>query len=134
MLAEVVAREIRAAGLRLAAEFMGANNRLAGESAGKGKLKIGDQVFEGIARGETASGATAIGVIRLERVRIADVAGPNRVKLELNTQMYLGERFELVFTLGKTPIRAYAERGLSPGTHFVEFPREALWIFPQAAS
>jgi iron(III) transport system ATP-binding protein len=117
-----------------AAEFMGANNRLTGESAGKGKLKIGDQILEGVARGEAMHGVPAIGVIRLERVRVADAAGPNRLKLELKTQMYLGERFELVFGLGKSLIRAYAERELSAGNHFVEFPRETLWLFPQTAS
>jgi iron(III) transport system ATP-binding protein len=117
-----------------AAEFMGSNNRLAGESAGKGKLKIGDQILEGVARGEVMQGVPAIGVIRLERVRVADAAGPNRLKLELKTQMYLGERFELVFGLGKSLIRAYAGRELSAGNHFVEFPRETLWLFPQTAS
>jgi iron(III) transport system ATP-binding protein len=117
-----------------AAEFMGSNNRLTGESAGKGKLKIGDQILEGVARGEVMQGAPAIGVIRLERVRVADAAGPNRFKLELKTQMYLGERFELVFGLGKSLIRAYAERELPAGNHFVEFPRETLWLFPQTAS
>jgi hypothetical protein len=48
--------------------------------------------------------------------------------------MYLGERFELVFGLGKSLIRAYAERELPAGNHFVEFPRETLWLFPQTAS
>jgi iron(III) transport system ATP-binding protein len=117
-----------------AAEFMGSNNRLTGESAGKGKLKIGDQILEGVARGEVMQGVPAIGVIRLERVRVADAAGPNRLKLELKTQLYLGERFELVFGLGKSLIRAYAERELPAGNHFVEFPRETLWLFPQTAS
>jgi iron(III) transport system ATP-binding protein len=116
-----------------AAEFMGANNRLGGESAGAGKLKIGDQILEGVARGETAAGIPAVGVIRLERVRVADAAGPNRVKLELKTQMYLGERFELLFAFGKGLIRAYAEREIGPGTHFIEFPPGALWIFPAPA-
>ncbi len=113
-----------------AAEFMGSNNRLAGESAGAGKLKIGDQIIEGAARGEIAPGAPAVGVIRLERVRVSDTPGPNRMKLELKTQMYLGERYELVFALGKSLVRAYAERGLAEGAHYVEFPRDAFWIFP----
>jgi iron(III) transport system ATP-binding protein len=116
-----------------AAEFMGSNNRLAGESAGTGKLKVGGQIIEGAARGNVAPGALAVGVIRLERVRVADAAGPNRVKLELKTQMYLGERFELVFALGKSLVRAYAERELAEGAHYVEFPRDAFWIFPAAS-
>jgi iron(III) transport system ATP-binding protein len=116
-----------------AAEFMGNNNRLAGESAGAGKLKVGDQIIEGAARGNVATGTPAVGVIRLERVCVADAAGPNRVKLELKTQMYLGERFELVFGLGKSLVRAYAERELAEGAHYVEFPPDAFWIFPAAS-
>ncbi len=115
-----------------AAEFMGSNNRLAGTSAGAGRLKIGDAILEGVARGEVSAGAPAIGVIRLERVRVADAAGPNRIKMELKTQMYLGERFELVFAQGALTVRAYAERELAMGAHYVEFPKDALWIFPQS--
>jgi iron(III) transport system ATP-binding protein len=114
-----------------AAEFMGSNNRLAGTSAGSGKLKIGDAVLEGVARGEAPSGAPAVGIVRLERVRVADAAGPNRIRMDLKTQMYLGERFELVFALDKMLVRAYADRELSSGSHYVEFPKDALWIFPQ---
>jgi iron(III) transport system ATP-binding protein len=114
-----------------AAEFMGSNNRLVGVSAGSGKLKVGDAILEGVARGEVAAGAPAVGVIRLERMRVAEAAGPNRIRMELKTQMYLGERFELVFALDKMLVRAYAEREISPGAHYVEFPKDALWIFPQ---
>ena len=116
-----------------AAEFMGSNNRLTGTSAGAGKLKIGEEIIEGMARGEIAPGAPATGVIRLEKVKIADGPGPNRLKMELKTQMYLGERFELVFAREKLLVRAYAEKKLADGVHYVEFPRAALWIFPQAA-
>jgi iron(III) transport system ATP-binding protein len=114
-----------------AAEFMGNNNRLAGTGAGDGKLKIGDSTLEGTAHGEAAAGAPAVGVIRLERVKVSDTPGPNRVEMELKTQMFLGERFELVFALGKQLVRAYAERELASGAHYVEFPKDALWVFPQ---
>ena len=70
-------------------------------------------------------------MIRLERVKVADTLGPNRIKMELKTQMYLGERFELVFALEKLLIRAYSEEERAPGAHYVEFPKDALWIFPQ---
>jgi iron(III) transport system ATP-binding protein len=115
-----------------AAEFMGSNNRLTGTSAGAGKLKIGKEVIEGMARGGIAAGGPATGVIRLEKVKIADGPGSNRLKMELKTQMYLGERFELVFAREKLLVRAYAEKKLADGAHYVEFPRDALWIFPQA--
>lgn len=116
-----------------AAEFMGNNNRLAGTitgvNGGAAKLKIGDAVIEGIAYTDAAEGSPATGIVRLERVRLSDSAGPNRVKMELKTQMYLGERFELVFSLDKFLVRAYADREITPGTHYVEFPKDAVWIF-----
>lgn len=118
-----------------AAEFMGSNNRLAGPVAGvtggTAKLKVGNEVIEGVACVNMQPGSPAAGIIRLERVRVSEAAGPNRVKMELKTQMYLGERFELVFVLDGFFIRAYADRELAPGAHYVEFPREAVWIFPQ---
>jgi iron(III) transport system ATP-binding protein len=114
-----------------AAEFMGSNNRLTGISAGAGKLKIGGEIIEGAAHGKIEPNAPATGVIRLERMRVAESPGPNRLKMELKTQMYLGERFELVFAREKLLVRAYAEKKLTEGAHYVEFPRDALWIFPQ---
>ena len=115
-----------------AAEFMGSNNRLTGISAGAGKLKIGGEIIEGAAHGKIEPNAPATGVIRLERMRVAESPGPNRLKMELKTQMYLGERFELVFAREKLLVRAYAEKKLTEGAHYVEFPRDALWIFPLA--
>jgi len=112
-----------------AAEFMGSNNRLTGISAGAGKLKIGGEIIEGAAHGKIEPNAPATGVIRLERMRVAESPGPNRLKMELKTQMYLGERFELVFAREKLLVRAYAEKKLTEGAHYVEFPRDALWIF-----
>ena len=112
-----------------AAEFMGSNNRLTGISAGAGKLKIGGEIIEGAAHGKIEPNAPTTGVIRLERMRVAESPGPNRLKMELKTQMYLGERFELVFAREKLLVRAYAEKKLTEGAHYVEFPRDALWIF-----
>jgi iron(III) transport system ATP-binding protein len=68
-------------------------------------------------------------VIRLERVRIADGPGPNRIPMTLRTQMYLGERWELVFSRGDLSVRVYAPAPLPEGEHQVEFPADALWVF-----
>jgi iron(III) transport system ATP-binding protein len=62
-------------------------------------------------------------------MRLSDAAGPNRIKMELKTQMYLGERFELVFGLDKFLVRAYSNAEIAPGSHYVEFPKDAVWIF-----
>lgn len=119
-----------------AAEFMGSNNRLEGTlngvDAGRAKLQIGSDEIEGTLRAAAAAGSDAAGIVRIERVRVAAAAGPNRIRMELKTQMYLGERFELVFAHGERLVRAYAAAALAPGAHYVEFPPEDVWLFPRS--
>ncbi|HVY57116.1 MAG TPA: ABC transporter ATP-binding protein, partial [Xanthobacteraceae bacterium] len=116
-----------------AAEFMGSNNRLDGtlvESSGKrAVLEVEGIRLDGVARTGTPAGGNATGIIRLERVRLAEGPGPNRVPMTLQTQMYLGERWELVLTRGKLSVRAYSLAPVSSGEHQVEFSPEALWVF-----
>jgi iron(III) transport system ATP-binding protein len=115
------------------AEFMGSNNRLDGvlieRSGPRATIEVGGQRLEGLVRSNAAPGGKITAVIRLERMRVADTAGPNRLQMELKTPMYLGERWELVFARDGTTVRAYADAPRSPGQHFVEFPPEALWVF-----
>jgi iron(III) transport system ATP-binding protein len=116
-----------------AAEFMGTNNRLDGTlkeaSGARAVIEIADQPFAGRARTNAPPGAKATGIIRLERVRIADAPGPNRLQMELKAPMYLGERWELVFARDSLTVRSYAATPRAPGEHFVEFPSDALWVF-----
>ncbi len=116
-----------------AAEFMGSNNRLPGRLAAstgtRAVLEVEGCRLEGVARTRASIGSDATGIIRLERVRLADGPGPNRVPMTLQTQMYLGERWELVLARGKLGVRAYALAPVSPGEHQVEFSPEALWVF-----
>src|SRR5258708_6354454 len=109
-----------------AAECMGSNNRL----PGKLKEKFGERAalmvegirLDGMLRCATTIGGDAIGVIRLERVRIADGPGPNRIPMTLQTQMYLGERWELVFSRGALSGRVHAPAPLPAGQHQVALP------------
>ena len=116
-----------------AAEFMGSNNRLDGillDGAGaRATLDLFGERMSGLGRTSAAKGSKATGIIRIERVRCASGAGPNRLKMQLKTPMYLGERWELVFARDNLTVRAYASAPLEPGEHYVEFPPEALWIF-----
>jgi iron(III) transport system ATP-binding protein len=68
-------------------------------------------------------------VIRLERVRVAEGPGDNRIEPELKTSMFLGDRWEHVFNLGTTMLRAHGPRALAPGKHWVEIPRDDFWVF-----
>jgi len=116
-----------------AAEFMGSNNALAGTLAsiwdGRAILEVAGHRLEGQARTGAASGKPVTGIIRLEQVRIAGAPGANRIPMALKTQMYLGERWELVLARGGLTVRAFATRPLAEGEHQVEFPAEALWVF-----
>jgi len=116
-----------------AAEFMGSNNRLDGKLVekknGSATLEVLGERLTGVARSKGAVGDKAVGIIRLERMRCAEAPGPNRLPMQLEAPMYLGERWELLFANGDTTVRAYANAPLAPGRHYVEFPPEALWVF-----
>jgi iron(III) transport system ATP-binding protein len=115
------------------AEFMGSNNRVEGvlvkKSGGRATIDVFGQPLDGIARTDAGTGEKAHGVIRLERVRIEETPGANRIAMTLATQMYLGERWEMVFTRDNLSVRTYTSAPLSPGTYHIEFPADALWIF-----
>ncbi len=116
-----------------AAEFMGSNNRLEGKlvarANGRATLEVLGERLTGVARTKAAVGDKAVGIIRLERMRCMREPGPNRVAMQLEAPMYLGERWELLFARGETTVRAYAPAPLPPGEHYVEFPEDALWVF-----
>jgi iron(III) transport system ATP-binding protein len=116
-----------------AADFMGSNNRLVGQVAdvetGRALLQGEGWKLWGRARSSVRSGERGTGMIRLERVRLADGPGDNRVAPELTTSMFLGDRWEHVFHLGPTMLRAHGGRALERGRHWLELPRDDLWVF-----
>jgi iron(III) transport system ATP-binding protein len=117
-----------------AAEFMGSNNALKGTLAAKSDdratIEVAGHRLDGMARSAApALGQPATGVIRLEQVKVANGGGQNRIPMTLKTQMYLGERWELVFAHDTLLVRAFATAPLAEGEHQVEFPAQALWVF-----
>jgi len=116
-----------------AAEFLGSNNALAGtlaaKSNGRATLEVAGHKLEGAARTRASQGEPVTGIIRLEQVRVSDTPGANRIPMVLKTQMYLGERWELVLTRENLSVRAFATAPLAEGQHQVEFPARALWVF-----
>ena len=116
-----------------AADFMGSNNRIAGKLAevrdGMALLAGEGWRLWGEHKGAGGSGAEATGMVRLESVRVVPEAGENRVRLPLVTSMYLGDRWEHLFHLGDMRLRAYGTAPLAAGEHWLEIPRERLWIF-----
>jgi iron(III) transport system ATP-binding protein len=117
------------------AEFMGSNNHLPGRVAqlvdGRAMLEGESWRLWGMARGNLKPGDPATGIIRLERTQIANGAAENRIRTELVTGMFLGDRRENLFKLGSLRLRCY---GATPSTGecWLELPRDALWVFPGA--
>jgi iron(III) transport system ATP-binding protein len=115
------------------ADFMGSNNAIPGKVAEvrerDARLAGDGWSLWGETRGSVQVGAAATGMIRLERVRMADGQGENRVRLPLVTSMYLGDRWEHLFHLGEMRLRAYGTVPLAQGDHWLEIPRSDLWVF-----
>ena len=118
------------------ADFMGNNNRLSGQISevrdGRAKISGEGWSFWGSLRGDAQPGRAATAMIRLERVRVADGPGDNHIALPLVTSMFLGDRWEYLFHPGHTRLRAYGERALAPGEHWLALPAEDVWVFPSA--
>ncbi len=116
-----------------AAEFMGSNNRIVGVLVNKPGLEVeidvGGYRLTGVGRTNATTSEPVTAVIRLERLRIVDAPGANRIPMNLTTQLYLGERWELVFTRDDIMVRTYSLARMKPGTYHVEFPAADLWVF-----
>jgi iron(III) transport system ATP-binding protein len=114
------------------ADFMGSNNRMPGKvtrmEGEKALLEGPGWQLWGRKRASTKSG-DGTGMIRLERVRIAEGPGENRVDPELTTSMFLGDKWEHIFHLGETTLRAHSATALAKGKHWIELPREHFWVF-----
>ena len=115
------------------ADFMGSNNRLPGRIA---EVRNGAALLEGpgfrlwgTAKKGAATGAEGIGMIRLERIRIAEGPGDNRLAADLSTSMYLGDKWEHLFHVGDARMRAYGAEPLAAGRHWLELPQQSFWVF-----
>jgi iron(III) transport system ATP-binding protein len=116
------------------AEFMGSNNRLAGRLAEvKGGLaRVEGDGFSlwGRARGALRAGEAATAVVRVERTRLAAAAGDDTIPAEVETALFLGERWEVVLRARGARLRAWVDEAPGPGPHHVRMPKEAVWVFP----
>jgi iron(III) transport system ATP-binding protein len=83
----------------------------------------------GAARGALKAGDAATGIIRLEGTRIADRAGDNRLRTEVGTGMFLGDRKEQLFRLGALRLRRCGNLPTGSSESFIELPPDDLWIF-----
>src|SRR5207247_485573 len=80
-------------------------------------------------QGNKEPGAPGTGLIRVERVRLADSGGENHLKMQLKSALYLGERWEYVLQFGELRLRVWGEEARAPGECWVAIPQEEFWIF-----
>ncbi|OZI62511.1 ABC transporter ATP-binding protein [Bordetella genomosp. 11] len=122
------------------AEFMGSNNRLNGRITeirdGQARLEGPGWALWGKAGAGVQAGQDAIGVIRVEQVRLGEDAQGNHLDMRLMTSMYLGDRWEYVFrppgeeSVSAMALRAYGQENRAPGAHRLSLPASQMWIFP----
>ena len=117
-----------------AAEFLGSNNVVSGviQEIRGDAARIGGQGWAlwGRLRGDVRPGQVATGVIRLEHTRIVDALDTDVVDAQLETALYLGERWDFVLCAGTLRFRVWSAGPARAGSYRVRFPPEALWIFP----
>jgi iron(III) transport system ATP-binding protein len=117
-----------------AAEFMGANNQfkasVVSRRDGAVALAVGPHRLAGTVRGDAREGAQGTAVIRVESIALTEHAGPNTLSAELETAVYLGGKWELIFKLGEARIRAFSPARVGAGHHLLHVPPEAIWFFP----
>ncbi len=115
------------------AEFMGNNNRFVGklaEVAGSRAQLAGEGwTLWGALSAQKRAGEAAVGVIRVERMRLVETAGANHLQMKLKSALYLGERWEYLFQLGDLRVRLWGEERLPEGDYWISIPEKSLWIF-----
>ncbi|MGE5216219.1 MAG: ABC transporter ATP-binding protein [Chloroflexota bacterium] len=118
---------------QFAAEFMGSNNRFEGKigevSDGRTRLEGDGWSLWGKLQGKKDRGAAGVGIIRVERLRLADAGGENHLKMQLKSSLYLGERWEYLLQLGALCLRVWGEEQRTPGEYWLAVPQQSLWIF-----
>ena len=115
------------------AEFMGNNNRLEGTLVenidSRAVIEVMGMRLEGVARSPAAKGSKATALIRPDKVTLGGGPGANRILMAIKAQMYLGERWEVLFAKDELMLRAYVTAPLKHELYHVELPAHALWIF-----
>lgn len=117
------------------ADFLGANNvatgRIQRDEAGA-RILGNNWALDGIVIG-SGDNTNGKAVIRVEQIAVHSAAGQNRIEMQLEACLYLGDRWEYRLTCGELEAKAFGPKFLHPGTVWAEIPRESVWLFPEAA-
>src|SRR5512132_1166363 len=95
------------------AEFIGSSNRFEGKIAevaeGRARLDGAGWSLWGQLRAAKKPGDAATGLIRVERMRLTDGVGENCLRMELQSALYLGERWEYLLHLNELRVRVWGD-------------------------
>jgi iron(III) transport system ATP-binding protein len=114
-----------------AATFLGANNVLAGDVAADGGTISGEGwALRGTPQGQARGPKPGTGVVRVERVAVRDAPGPDRLQMQVDGSVFLGDRWEHHLARGTLRVVAHGPAPLEQGEVWCEIPPQDLWIFP----
>jgi len=118
-----------------AADFLGANNVASGSIRrgpdGSARIEGAGWALDGVMVGEGDGDGKA--VIRVEQIRVHSEPGPDRIEMNLEHCLYLGDRWEYRLTCGGLQAKAFGPTPLPSGKVWASVPRESVWLFPAAA-
>ena len=118
-----------------AADFLGANNVAAGRIErgpnGSGRIQGSNWALDGVLVGEGEGQGNA--VIRVERIGVHSEPGQDRIPMDLEHCLYLGDRWEYRLTCGDLKAKAFGPTALPSGKVWASVPRDSVWLFPAAA-
>lgn len=108
---------------RFVAEFMGSNNRLEAslaEVTGKpARLEGNARSLWGQLRVSKRPGETATALSYVERVQLVDGPGESRLRMDLKSSYYLGERWEYLLELDGLKLRVWGKGPMARGKQWV---------------
>ena len=118
----------------LVADFMGSNNHLSGRLVSVdgdfGTIEVAGGRLIGRMMGRSSIGDRITALIRIERVGIDRTRSENGLLLNLETALYLGERWEYVLAGPDARLRAWSTTPLAgQGQYWVDLPQDQLWLF-----
>jgi iron(III) transport system ATP-binding protein len=118
----------------LVADFMGSNNHLSGRLVSVdgdfGTIEVAGGRLIGRMMGRSSIGDRIKALIRIERVGIDRTRSENGLLLNLETALYLGERWEYVLAGPDARLRAWSTTPLAgQGQYWVDLPQDQLWLF-----
>ncbi|TKV70535.1 ABC transporter ATP-binding protein [Rhizobium sp. AU243] len=118
-----------------AADFLGANNIVKAKVQtvdGKATIIGGEGwSLNGTIRESAGIGPSqdARAVIRVEQIRVSDVAASDSIEMNLDDSIYLGDRWEYRLRRGDFVAKAHGSKQIPTGRVWAHIPPEAVWVF-----